>query len=150
VDRMRRRAGLAAAALLAMGLAGCGSVSGLETQARILSQPSCSDFFFPVYFKDNSADIPKAAARVVNSAGARSKDCRIDEVKAVGLPDYRTPGDPKLALARDRARQLAALLKGAGFAEPVFQLSELGDAGATLPDARLPQRRVMVYVRFAK
>ena len=140
----------AAAAVLAIGLQGCGSVSGLETQARILSQPPCSDFFFPIYFKDNNGEIPKAAVRVVNSAGARSKGCRIQEVKAVGLPDYKAPGDAKLALARDRAKQVADLLKAAGFPEPVFQLSELGDAGATLPDAKLPQRRITVYVRFVQ
>lgn len=143
--------GVGLAAALASGtLAACSPVSGLETQARILVQPSCSDFFFPIYFKDRSAEVPGPARRVIGSAGLRSHGCRFDQVKVVGLPDYRTPGDPALALARDRAMHVAELLKADGFPEPVFQLSPLGEAGANLAESKVPRRRVDVYVRFSR
>jgi outer membrane protein OmpA-like peptidoglycan-associated protein len=147
--RMRIVASVAMA-LATVVLAACSSVSGLETQARILSQPSCSDFFFPIYFKAHSTEIPAAARRVVGASSQRSRGCRIMEVKVVGLPDPNAPADPQLPLARERAVQVAEVLKASGFPEPVFQLSPLGAAGAGLPDARLPQRRVDVYVRFGR
>jgi len=134
---------------LAVALAGCGTVSGLETRARILAQPSCSDFFFPIYFADRSPVVGPPAERVMADAGRRSKDCRIEEVKVVGLPD---PGgsEPQLELSRERARRVAGALTAAGFPAPAFQMSPLGEAGDSLPDARLPRRRVDVYVRFGR
>lgn len=140
----------AAAALVLGGLTGCGSVSGLETQARILSQPSCSDFFFPVYFKDRSADVPAGAMRVVRASSRRSQGCRIAEVKVVGLPDPKAPVAPPMTIAHERAVRVAQALEAAGFPEPAFELSALGAAGAGLPEAGLPRRRVDVYVRFAR
>lgn len=149
MDWMRTGAGFAAA--LATGvLTACGSVSGVETQARILSQPACSDFFFPIYFKDRSAEVPAAARRVVGAASQRSRGCRFEQVKVVGLPDEHAPADPPLALARERAAHVTQVLEAAGFPAPVFQLSPLGEAGANLPGARTPPRRVDVYVRFAR
>jgi outer membrane protein OmpA-like peptidoglycan-associated protein len=154
VQWMRTGAGLAAA-LVTGGLAACSSVSGLETQARILSQPACSDFFFPVYFRDRSSEVPAAARRVVGASSKRSQGCRIAEVKVVGLPAPGGAADPAMALARERAAAVAQMLKAAGFPEPVFELSPLGAAGAQLPDAQLPdarlaRRRADVYVRFAR
>jgi peptidoglycan-associated lipoprotein len=145
----RMSAGVAAALVLG-GLEACGSVSGLETQARILTQPSCSDFFFPIYFKDRSAGIPPGAMRVVRASSRRSQGCRIAEVKVVGLPDPKAPVAPPMAIAHDRAARVAESLRAAGFPEPVFELSALGEAGAGLPEAELPRRRVDVYVRFAR
>lgn len=146
---MRIGAGLAAA--LATGaLAACGPVSGLETQARILSQPACSDFFFPIYFRDRSAEAPPATRRVVAAAGQRSRGCRFEQVKVIGLPDARAPAAPQLALARQRAAQVTQMLEAAGFPAPVFQLSPFGEAGAGRAGAGVPPRRVDVYVRFAR
>jgi outer membrane protein OmpA-like peptidoglycan-associated protein len=87
---------------------------------------------------------------VVASAGQRSRGCRIQEVKVVGLPDHHASGDAKLALARERAAHVAETLKAAGFPEPVFQLNPLGDAAASQPAAALPRRRADVYVRFSR
>jgi len=86
----------------------------------------------------------------VGASSQRSRGCRIVEVKVVGLPDPKAPAGPPLALAHDRAMRVVEILKTAGFPDPVFQLSPLGEAGANLPDAQLPRRRVDVYVRFAR
>ena len=150
---MRRswiKAALPLLLLASGGLAGCGSVSGLETQARILSQPSCSDFFFPVYFGGRSPDVSNAAKRTMGSAALRSRGCRFDQVKVVGLPDPEAPGDVKLELSRQRAQHVAEALKASGFPDPIFQLSPLGEAGANLESAQTPRKRADVYVKFAK
>jgi outer membrane protein OmpA-like peptidoglycan-associated protein len=137
------------AALLAVALGACAPMSGLETRARILAQPSCSDFFFPIYFAPGSVEVNGAARRVMQAAGRRSEGCRIEEVKAVGLPDPDSH-DPQMALPRERARRVASALQAAGFPAPTFQLSPLGEAGEALPGAKTPRRRADVFVRFAR
>lgn len=145
-----RAGAMVAAALVAGALAACSSVSGLETEARVLAQPACSDFFFPIYFKDREAGVPAAARRVIGASGQRSRGCRIVEVKVVGLPDPKAPAGAGLALAHDRSVQVVEALTGAGFPAPVFQLSALGDVAANAPEAALPRRRADVYVRFSR
>ncbi|MGZ3272204.1 MAG: OmpA family protein [Caulobacteraceae bacterium] len=133
------------AAALGLGLAGCGQVSGLETQARILAEPPCTDFFFPIYFGERSADVSPAALRVIRNAGRQIQDCRGPMVEVVGLPD---PGqEPASAdLSRIRARRLAAALAAAGLPAARFQPNAFGDAapGRSNPD----RRRADVFIRF--
>jgi outer membrane protein OmpA-like peptidoglycan-associated protein len=132
------------AALAAAGavLAGCGPVSGLETEARILAEPPCTDFFFPIYFGSRSADVTPAAQRVVRSAGRHAQDCRGAKVDVVGLPD---PGAAAGSdLSRQRARRLAEAVQAAGLPAAAFQANPLGpDAPSTIE-----RRRADVYVRF--
>jgi len=135
---------LATAAALAAGavLAGCGPVSGLETQARILSEPPCTDFFFPVYFGARSAEITSAAARVIRNAGRHAQGCQGPRVEVVGLAD---PGQPGPAdLSRRRAQHLAGALDAAGLPPAVFQPSPLGPGAPPPPDGR----RADVFIRF--
>ena len=134
----------------AAGLAGCGSMSGLETRARILSEPPCTDFFFPIYFARRSAELTKAAQGVIDNAGGHAKGCTIAKVEVIGLADYRRPSGDTLALSRERAHGVAAALTAAGFPAPVFQLSPLGEAGERLADAKTPRRRADVFVRFGR
>jgi hypothetical protein len=124
-----------------MGLAACGSVSGLETQARILASPPCTDFFFPVYFAGGSAELGAAAGRVIRNAGQQAQGCQGPKVEVVGLPD---PGAGGAGLPRERARRLAEALQGSGLPAPVFQADALGGAARPAPE----RRRVDVYIRF--
>lgn len=146
---MQFRFGQVAVTALSVALGACAPMSGLETRARILAQPSCSDFFFPIYFAPGSVEVNGAARRVMQAAGRRSEGCRIEEVKAVGLPDP-AGSDPQMVLPRERARRVASALQAAGFPAPIFQLSALGEAGETLPGAKTPRRRADVFVRFAR
>lgn len=147
--RVRFKA-VAVAAWLCGGLAGCGPVAGLETQARILTQPSCSDAFFPIYFSGRSPNLSGSASRTILASGLRFRGCQVQEVEVVGLPDYRDPVDPKLELSRLRAQRLAEALVKAGFPSPRFQLSPFGEAGERLPGALVPRKRADVYVRFVR
>lgn len=150
---MRRtwiKAALPVVWLASGGLSACGPVSGLETQARILSQPACSDFFFPIYFSGRSPDVPGAARRTISASALRSHGCRFDQIKVVGLPDPKAQVSGKLELSRERARRVVEAFKAAGLPEPLFELSPYGEAGANLPSTQTPRRRADVYVRFAR
>lgn len=132
------------AALVAAGavLAGCGQVSGLETQARILSEPPCTDFFFPIYFAARSAEITRPALRVIRNAGRHADGCRGPMVEVVGLAD---PGQQAgSALSRERARSLAEALQAAGLPSPGFQPNPLGAGAPPGPE----RRRADVFIRF--
>jgi outer membrane protein OmpA-like peptidoglycan-associated protein len=132
-----------------MGLAACGQVSGLETEARILASPPCTDFFFPVYFADGSSEVSPAALRVIRNAGRQAEGCRDPKVAVVGLADPGAdPGADAAAagppLSRQRARRLAAALRASGLPAAGFQADALGGAARPTPQ----RRRVDVFVRF--
>jgi outer membrane protein OmpA-like peptidoglycan-associated protein len=133
------RAALAAAGAI---LAGCGPVSGLETRARILSEPPCTDFFFPIYFGDRSAQITVAAERVIRDAARHAEGCRNPQVEVVGLAD---PGQQEgSALSHERAKHLAEALATVGLPAAVFQSNPLGAGAPAAPE----RRRVDVFIRF--
>jgi outer membrane protein OmpA-like peptidoglycan-associated protein len=140
----------AALALAAAGLlTGCGSMSGLETRARILSEPPCTDFFFPIYFADRSAELSKAAQGVIANAGKHAQGCQTAEVRVLGLADFNGAAQDNLDLSRQRARKVAAALAMAGLPKASFQLDAIGDARlpAGQKDAPL-RRRADVFIKF--
>jgi outer membrane protein OmpA-like peptidoglycan-associated protein len=135
--------GLVAAACLA----GCAQVSGLETRARILSEPPCTDFFFPIYFAAGSAELSRPAQKVVANAGRHVADCTVAQVEVVGLADYKGPAVANLALSRRRAERVAGALTQAGRPARVFHLSARGEgAGGGAP----LRRRADVFIRFQR
>jgi outer membrane protein OmpA-like peptidoglycan-associated protein len=134
----------------AVALSACGPVSGLETQARILSEPPCTDFFFPVYFGRRSAGLSGAAGRVIRNAGRHAEGCKVARVEVVGLADPRqVGGQAALELSRERARRLGAALQAAGLPAPQFQLDPLGQSAPSTPSVA-PRRRADVFVRFER
>jgi outer membrane protein OmpA-like peptidoglycan-associated protein len=137
--RLGTRAALAAAGAV---LAGCGPVSGLETEARILAEPTCTDFFFPIYFGSGSADVTPAAGRVVRSAGRHAQDCQGTKVSVEGLPDPQ--GAAGSDLSRTRARHLAEALQAAGLPPAAFEANPLGPGAPPT----LERRRADVFIRF--
>jgi peptidoglycan-associated lipoprotein len=136
----------AAVLALAMALSGCGAA----TRLQIASAPRCTDFFFPVYFADRSAELTPQAAKVIAKAGDHSAGCKPASVKVVGLADYKGPAEPNFELSRRRAEQMAAALVKAGLPEPTFQISAIGEAGAYKEDGtpKPLRRRADVTIRF--
>jgi outer membrane protein OmpA-like peptidoglycan-associated protein len=128
-----------------MVLAGCGQVSGLETQARVLAEPPCTDFFFPIYFGSRSADITAAARRVIVNAGGHARGCPEARVEVVGLADPQ--GQAGSALSKERGGHVAEALQAAGLPAPGFQLSPLGP---NAPESAVEPRRADVFIRFQR
>ena len=145
MTRFGKQAGRTVAAVFAFGLTGCSQVSSLETQARILTEPPCTDVFFPIYFGDRSAELSPAALRVIRNAGRQAQDCRGTKVEVVGLSDPRQDAAPA-DLSSTRARRLAGALEAAGLPHPSFQLNALGVAAAARPAP--DRRRADVFIRF--
>lgn len=133
---------LGMAVLAAAALTGCSQVSGLETQARILAEPPCTDFFFPVYFGSRSAEITRAARRVIRNAGRHAQGCSGPKVEVVGLADPK--GETGSALSRERARHVAEELQAAGLPPAAFQPNPLGANAPPGPE----RRRADVFIRF--
>jgi outer membrane protein OmpA-like peptidoglycan-associated protein len=118
-------------------------VSGLETEARIRSEPACTDFFFPIYFGSRSAEVGAPAQRVIRSAGRHAQDCQGTKVEVEGLPD---PEDASGSdLSRERARHLAEALQAAGLPPAGFQANPLGPGAPSIE-----RRRADVFVRFQR
>jgi outer membrane protein OmpA-like peptidoglycan-associated protein len=135
----------------AAALAGCSQMSGLETRARILAEPPCTDFFFPIYFADRSSDLSKSAQGVIDNAGKHAQGCTVTQVQVTGLADFQGTQADNLDLSRRRARNVAQALAKVGLPRPAFQLDALGDAGATAGGTPVPlRRRADVYIRFQR
>jgi len=127
---------------LGSDLAGCGPVSGLETRARILSEPPCTDFFFPIYFADRSSEISVAARRVIGDAGKHAEGCRNPKVEVVGLADPGEQDGP--AISRERAKHLAEALAAVGLPPANYQPNPLGAGAPATPE----RRRADVFIRY--
>ncbi len=132
-----------AAAAIVLGLAGCAQVSGLETQARILAEPPCTDFFFPIYFAARSAEVSPAALRVIRNAGRQAEGCRGPVVEVVGLAEPSGEGEAG-GLSSRRGQRLAAALETASLPPASFQPNALGTAAAP----PIERRRADVFIRF--
>jgi outer membrane protein OmpA-like peptidoglycan-associated protein len=143
---MKQATGVAAALALALTLGGCSAA----TRLQIASVPRCTDFFFPVYFADRSANLTPAAAKVIANAGVHSAGCKAASVDVVGLADYKGPAEPNFELSRQRAERVAAALAKAGLPEPTFKISAIGEAGAYKADGtpKPLRRRADVTIRF--
>jgi outer membrane protein OmpA-like peptidoglycan-associated protein len=137
---------LGVAVLMALG--GCAQMAEVETRARIMAEPACTDFFFPIYFADRSDKLSFAARGVIANAGRHARGCQVAQVQVIGLADETAPKDAKLDLSRQRAQHVADALMAAGLPPADFQLSPLGkDAPPPRPDAPL-KRRADVFIRF--
>ena len=139
---------------------GCGLVVlGLSAQgcttpdrARLVSEPRCTDSEFQVYFAEQSAEVSRAARRVVRSAAYQAKGCQVAAVDVVGLADFHGPAEPNLALSRQRAQAVADALVKAGLPAPQFHVAALGDKGAVTAEGQIEplRRRADVYVRYTR
>ena len=118
---------------------------GSETGARILSEPPCTDFFFPIYFGSRSAEVTPAAQRVIRNAGRHAQGCSGPRVEVVGLADPQSEAGS--ALSRERALHMAQALQAAGLPQPSFQPNPLGPDAPVLTVER---RRADVFIRFAR
>lgn len=140
------------AVLGGMVLGGLSLQACAPTRAQLVSEPRCSDFAFQVYFNEESAQIPRAARRVIADASAQAKGCAVKAVNVVGLADYRGPPEPNLTLSRQRAEAVAVALTKSHFPAPGFTVQAVGQAGAMTTQGQVEplRRRADVYVSFIR
>lgn len=114
------------AALSALG--GCASAS---------MAPTCGSLSFPIYFPAGESALTPAAARVVQAASPRIKQCRVDAITIVVGAD-----DRQVDLNRRRAEAVEAALVDAG-ASP--HLAQVEQRSSLLP---LFRHRVTVSIKL--
>ncbi|HLZ75251.1 OmpA family protein [Phenylobacterium sp.] len=138
-----RRKTLGFAALgLAVGLAGCSTMTGGRDRV-VKAAPRCSDQTVQIYFEQFSAEVTKEGRAVLAAAAAQSKPCKVTSVEVLGLADNvgGTP-DSNLDLSKKRAQAVTAALASVGLPAGEFKVSAVGETGSTTADGRSrPLRR---------
>lgn len=124
---MRSSTGLAllSAALLSACATGPTGRAAIERPVA-----SCQPTSVSLYFEQNSTDVTREAAAVLRSAEARTRGCRIDGVRVVGLADAVGTSADNLALSKARATAVTRALLRAGLPAAEFDVAAAGDAGA--------------------
>lgn len=145
---MSSRIAIAAAALTAVGLAGC--TGGLR-QSVIRAPKVCQDMTVPVYFEPNQAQITREGRRVIAASAAQAKGCSVDSVRVLGLAD--AAGDPQanLELSKQRAASVADAIRSAGLPDAEFEVAAAGQVGAVTSAGQVPvRRRADVTLKLSK
>ena len=132
----------AAAAVVAVGLAGCESTRRFWDRDQLVAQPeTCAPKRFEVYFADSEATLTPAARQAIGMTAAQLQGCDIQKVQVIGLSDARGGAQANLTLSGRRARAVADALVGAGWPTPVFEVDAAGETGATTGGINEPLRR---------
>ena len=125
-------------------LAGAAALSGCMSdgakRAEIVTDPTCVDFSFPVYFESHADTLTTAAAQGIAAAVERTKGFRVAGVTLAGLT-----ADGDGALVSRRADTITKALAANGLASPAPSV-EAADRGGML---HLLGRRTEVRVHFA-
>ena len=134
--------------VLGLGLPGCAT----RTRAQLISEPGCADVAIPIYFAEQSAEVSRAARRVITDTAAQARRCTVAAVDVMGLADYRGPADANLALSRRRAEAVAGALVKAGLPAPQFRLAADGESGALTASGQVEplRRRADILIRYRR
>jgi outer membrane protein OmpA-like peptidoglycan-associated protein len=128
-----------------LALAGCAETQGpwrKVSKPVAAAPPSCVDFQASVYFKEYSADLIPEARQVLANARTQARGCTVKSVRVIGLADAKGTSDGNLALSKQRAETVSAVLAKHGFGQVEIDQAAVGDAGAVAKSgASAPLRR---------
>lgn len=137
--------GLAAMAMLA----GCSTVKHYTDMVR--PAPRCETLEFPIYFQTGSSALTEPAREMIRISADRSRACKVDHVRVLGLADADGSAARNLELSKQRADVVASALAASGFPAPTFDVVAAGADGATSArgTADPVRRRTEVIVTFS-
>ncbi|TAJ64676.1 OmpA family protein [Brevundimonas sp.] len=139
---MTRFIGLAALAVAAAGLSGCGVTRFMDRSAVVAEPSPCTTKRFEVYFADSEARLTEPARQAIGMTAAQLQGCDIRKVQVLGLSDARGGATANQSLSERRAVAVAEALAAAGWPAPVFDVDAGGEEGAvTDAGVREPMRR---------
>lgn len=139
---MTRFIGLAALAVAAAGLSGCGVTRFMDRSAVVAEPSPCTTKRFEVYFADSEARLTEPARQAIGMTAAQLQGCDIRKVQVLGLSDARGGATANQSLSERRAQAVAEALAAAGWPAPVFDVDAGGEEGAvTEAGVREPMRR---------
>jgi outer membrane protein OmpA-like peptidoglycan-associated protein len=141
----------AAGVALVLGLGGCASMETMR--GRIERTPrACQDITVPVYFEPDVATLTPDGRKVIDTAAAGARGCRVVSVSVVGLAD--AAGDPaaNLELSRKRTAAVTEALIKAHLPAATFDLTAAGQAGAVTKGGQVQpvRRRADITLHLAK
>jgi outer membrane protein OmpA-like peptidoglycan-associated protein len=128
---------------LAVGLAGCSTMSSSGRDRIVKAAPHCADQTVQIYFEQFSADVTKEGRAVLAAAARQARPCKVASVDVLGLADSvgGTP-DSNLDLSKRRAEAVTAALAAVGLPAGEFKITAVGENGSTTADGRSkPLRR---------
>lgn len=141
---------IVAAAVAATALSGCAQVRKFRSRDEMVKAPACTDFSFPVYFAEGSAQMPAAALQVIRQHAAQVRACQVAAIDVTGLADASGSAQANLDLSKRRAASVTTALTANGYPAGVIRVAAAGDAGAATAAGDAPlRRRTEVAVRFA-
>ena len=135
---------LLSVAVVGLGVSGCTSTRAMFTdrEAVVSAPTACAPMRFEIYFADGEARLTEPARQAIGMTAAQLQPCQIRAVRVLGLADARGGSEANLTLSERRARTVAQALVGAGWPVPVFDVSAVGDDGASdAQGIREPLRR---------
>ena len=115
---------------LAVTLAGCAAMKRGE-HPMVQAQPDCQDVTFAIYFQANASALTPDGRRLIADAATRTRPCKVEHIRVVGLADGPGETATNLALSRQRAAAVVAALGKAGLPTAAIDVTAAGEAGAT-------------------
>ena len=144
------RTAVLAAGVAATALGGCAQVQKFRTRADMVKAPTCTDFNFPVYFSEGSAQMPAAALQVIRQHSAQVRACQVAAIDVTGLSDADGSAQANLDLSKRRAAAVTSALTANGYPGTAIRMAAAGETGAATATAEAPlRRRTEVSVKFA-
>jgi len=121
---------IAAAAVAALVVSGCGA-NGLWDRSELIADTAgCTEQRLDIYFEEGEARIARPAQELIALTGERLQGCRVEGVDVIGLASSTGDSASNQTLSERRAQAVADALIEAGWPSPTFTLSAGGDAGA--------------------
>ena len=143
-------AAVLAASVGAATLGGCAQVQKFRSRNEMVKAPACTDFSFPVYFAEGSAQMPAAALQVIRQHAAQARACPIATIDVTGLADAGGSAQANLDLSKRRAAAVTTALTGNGYPASAIRVGAAGDLGAQTAAGVAPlRRRTEGSVKFA-
>jgi outer membrane protein OmpA-like peptidoglycan-associated protein len=130
------------AGLAALATAGCSWTPGMERSALVTEPSPCAAKRFEVYFAEGEARLTQPALQAIGLTATQLQGCAIQAVKVVGLADASGGAAANQDLSERRAVAVTEALVAAGWPTPAFEVTAVGDEGATTSGgANEPMRR---------
>ena len=139
---------LAAAGAALIGLQACSSVDRMRGW---MGSP-CHDTTVSLYFDTGSDAVPDLGLQIVGATAKRLRQCRVREIRLLGLADSSGSPEANLDLSKRRADHVLDAFVSAGLPVPKYTLTAAGDKGAVTAKGAIEpvRRRVDVTVAVGR
>jgi outer membrane protein OmpA-like peptidoglycan-associated protein len=135
-----------------IALSACASSSAQEPAAATpaaFNASECYDRAFEIYFDQYAADLSPEARSAISTVDTSLRGCRITRVRIIGLAGALGDTASNQELSERRAQIIADYLaRSTSWPRSTYQLSAVGETGATLADGspELMRRRAHIAV----